>query len=184
VRDVCARNAELVEKGRAVEWLNATFAKATSTAVTVDAMFEMHDALGAVASRQVARDVARNVATTLENMRAAMEKESAALATASTVTQRRRLEVLQTRLAEALGGGEAAPSRGRGGNPHQHLSYYEHVVRRAKDGKPHGLHAHEFGVAHTAFYVGADRGIQRALGGRRASARVVDGDAPRAHGAK
>ena len=153
VREVCARNAELVEKGRAVEWLNATFAKATVTAgaaVTVDAMFEMHDALGAVVSRKLASDVARNVANALETMSAATDL---------TVTQRRRLEVLQTRFAEALGGGKA-PSRGggaRGGeapSPHPHRSYYEHVVRRAKDGKPHGLHAHEFGVAHTAFYVG------------------------------
>ncbi len=50
--------------------------------------------------------------------------------------------------------GGAEPVGGNDPSPHPHRSYYEHVVRRANDGKPHGLHAHEFGVAHTAFYIG------------------------------
>jgi hypothetical protein len=143
VRDVCAKNGELVEKGKAMEWLMTTFGESAIPkvdAAMVDAMFEMHDALGALAIiskiEKVGDAVAANVAKTLADMQKVE----------LTVGQRRRLEVMQTRVKEARGKGNVDESGAE--------VYYAHIAAQANDGKPHGLNAHEFGVAHTAFYVG------------------------------
>ena len=139
VRDVCAKNGELVEKGEAMEWLITTFGEGAIpdvNAAMVDAMFEMHDALGALAITKVGGAVAASVAKTLADMQKVE----------LTVGQRRRLEVMQTRVKEASGKGGVDESGAE--------MYYAHIAAQAKDGKPHGLTAHEFGVAHTAFYVG------------------------------
>lgn len=137
VRDVCAKNGELVEKAKAIAWLDATFGNGKSAAITVDAMFEMHDALGALASHKVGRGVVANVERALAEMQRGRET--------LTVAQRRRLEVVQTRVVDA---GGLVNVDGAG------AEVYKHLADRAKEGKPHGLSAHEFGVAHTAFYVG------------------------------
>ena len=139
VRDACAKNGELVEKAQALEWLKSTFGSVAAD-ITVDEMFEKHDALGALASQEwwrVGQKTKQNVAQTLARMR----KEPSL-----SVVQRRRLEVVQTRVKEASGGNGAVDDAG--------AEVYKHLVERAKEGKPHGLSAHELGVAHTAFYVG------------------------------
>jgi hypothetical protein len=151
VRDACAANAELVEKAKARAWLEETFGKsagqsAKGRAVTVDEMFEKHDALGALAL--VGHEVVTNVRATLDGMRAA------------TVTQRRRLDVMRTRVGATRGADDEA-------------YVHRYLEERARAKEPHGLVAHEFGVAHTAFYIGPTV-VYRAP--------VVEAEAAGAHG--
>jgi hypothetical protein len=150
VREVCAQNGELVEKARALRWLEDTFGAEGD--ITVDAMFEMHEGLGALA--------AVKQKGVLENVRKALARlEDASL----TVAQRRRLEVVQERVAEVVGVVKAKDTG---------AAVYAHVAAKAKDNEPHGLDAHELGVAHTAFHVGPTV-VYRAP--------LVEADAP-AHG--
>ena len=157
VRDVCAKNEELVEKARARKWLEDTFDKGARNDIPIDELFAMHERLGALAV--VTKRVADNVVETLARMHTDADR------TVLTVTQRRRLEVLQTRVAEA--------TRASAGDIEDAgAAVSAHLASKAKERAPHGLNAHEFGVAHTAFYVGPTVAYRWPL---------VDADA-RAHG--
>jgi hypothetical protein len=119
VRKTCARNAELVRKSSAL-------ARLARDEMSVDELFALFADLDVLATDERVAERVRNMLPR----------------TAATVGQKRRLAVLQTRLAEVTGVPMSVLPTGS--------SVYEHIEQRAGMNKPHGLEAHELGVAHWA----------------------------------
>ncbi len=114
--DVLATDADLAERV-------ARNLTVLATKLSLDAGGKTHEAKGE--RRSVAQRLGR----------LAQQKKPA-----TTVAQKRRLAVLQTRLAEVTGRAVTVL-------PTASL-VYEHIKGRAERNKPHGLEAHELGVAH------------------------------------
>jgi hypothetical protein len=121
IRTACARNAELVRKSSALERLRA------KPTMAIDDLFALFPDLDVLATEEeLAGRVVGSIVRQTQN--------------ATSVHQKRRLAVLQRRLAEVTGRPiNVLPTAQR---------VYEHIKENADRNEPHGLEAHELGVAH------------------------------------